>query len=130
MGETKGPKALAEGCKRQSIAGEARAMIMKTATLALASLLLAGPAAAGDRNGTTGELRSDCRSQNPYCYGYINGVAEQAAFDDVICWKGNLSTEAAVQIFLNWADKNPKYWGMTHREGVIFALTEAFPCKR
>jgi hypothetical protein len=54
--------------------------------------------------------------------------AELAQFEDIICFR-NLSAEAAVQIFLNWADKNPRYWGMKRGEGVRFALIEEFPCK-
>jgi hypothetical protein len=96
--------------------------------IALLALLLAGPAWAIDGT-TTGELRSLCSTHRLYCLGFIAGVFELAQHEKVICPQLDVSGGAAVQIFLNWADQNPKFWGMTRREGTLAALSAAFPCK-
>lgn len=39
------------------------------------------------------------------------------------------ATAAAVkQVFLNWAEKNPKAWGSRMSSGVMVALAQTWPC--
>ena len=118
--------------------------------IAFAALFLASPAVA-EEGATTGDLRSHCLSHDPIlhqqCVSYIAGVYEMTVlmgevyelFNDPVarlaehsisvCY-GNpsLHIDEAVQIFLSWAEKNPKEWSNPRSFGVKEALREAYPC--
>jgi hypothetical protein len=108
--------------------------------IALAALFLASPAVAEER-AITGDLRSQCLSHDPilhqHCLSYIAGVYEMTVlmgevyelFDDpvarlaehsiAVCYgKASLQIDAAVQIFLSWAEKTPKEWSNPRSFGV------------
>lgn len=36
---------------------------------------------------------------------------------------------AAIQAFINWAERNPQSWGLPPALGTMIAITEAWPCK-
>lgn len=40
------------------------------------------------------------------------------------------SNGAAIQAFINWAEKNPQHWGKRFSIGMMIALSETYPCKR
>lgn len=84
----------------------------------------------------------ETRSDHGFCAGYVVGVADmmqqvgrQGAgnFRSVfgMCVPKSLHTpsgNAEVQVFVNWAEKNPKEWGQVNEVGVVLALSEAWPC--
>jgi hypothetical protein len=123
--------------------------------IALAALLLAGPAmAVSAPDDTVGALQRDCRSKkvdlNLYCLGYIGGVLDTMAMNwyaharegtqlgrvasrldvcIIIPGAPAVTVETAVQVFLAWADKHPEEWGSARHSAVVLALNEAWPCK-
>jgi len=118
--------------------------------IALAARFLGSPAVA-EEGATTGDLRSQCLSHDPilhqHCLSYIAGVYEMTVWTGAVyellndpdarlaehsisvCYgKSSLPIDAAVQIFLNWAEKNPQEWSNIRSFGVKEALREAYPC--
>ena len=69
-----------------------------------------------------------------YCLGQASGVLSvmQANAREPIAWRmcspGFLTGGQAVQIFLNWAEKNPKHWQIPSAQGFALALKDAYPC--
>jgi Rap1a immunity proteins len=103
---------------------------------------------------TTGALRTDCSSEDVapmlHCFSYINALFElmmlngstmQNKFADnmdvqvaltssSVCYTDPIiSPRELVQVFLNWADKNPEKWTLPRVVGVTDALREQWPCK-
>lgn len=115
---------------------------LATAFVALAWLLVFLPKFAnGDVPETVQQLYEACKrpissSDRLECIVYIAGVADVMQFlapikdeDPVpfaICNTGSYG--AMVQAFVNWAEKNPKEWGMARLYGVMMALRLNWPC--
>jgi hypothetical protein len=122
---------------------------MKRTMCILACMLMATLAKADTRyTSTVQALLEACKSTSgpnmPYCLGFIVGVSEMMQqvsaglegggdFRAIygMCPKGHdgPSGGAKVQVFINWAEKNPKMWGKDNLIGVITALREAWPCE-
>jgi hypothetical protein len=71
-----------------------------------------------------------------YCYGMaigVMGTLEPSKTENTFyktCATSYYSGEQLSQIFLNWAEKNPKHWQLPAAYGFIVALMEAFPCPK
>ena len=71
-----------------------------------------------------------------YCFGMSTGVLAvlivNSADNSVnkACVKSFTSAEQVAQIFLNWADKNPKHWQVDAWLGFMAAITDAYPCPK
>jgi hypothetical protein len=121
---------------------------MRFAIVVLIALLLAAPAKAMQ---TTGDLRFDCMSQDLIkqlrCLVYVNAIMDEmqvlgsvntnpeseggrsvALSVFSICQKEATMYGAAVQVFKNWADRNPDKWNVPAAMGVSVALREQWPC--
>jgi hypothetical protein len=61
-----------------------------------------------------------------YCLGFVGGVGGAMVAAGSIC--GNPTIGARVQAFINWAEKNPRRWGLPDTLAVIWALKETWPC--
>jgi hypothetical protein len=74
--------------------------------------------------------------QQWFCAGFISATMEQMTVigatdlrhDFGICPKIGVSVNAGVQVFKNWAEKNPEVWGIQRYMGVTWAFKEAWPC--
>lgn len=70
-----------------------------------------------------------------YCIGVVSGVGKilyvSADLDTPLrsCTKDQVTNSQMIQIFMNWADKNPKHWQEPDFYGVAQALMDAYPCK-
>ena len=68
------------------------------------------------------------------CIGYVSGVMDVMAVVGTdhgettskygMCITERVSYQAAIQTFINWAEKNPKVWNQPRDIGVIVALKE------
>jgi Rap1a immunity proteins len=119
--------------------------------IALAALLLAGPARAADFL-TTSDLRSYCMSQNAtsqlvWKY-YLQGIVDVTIMAGIIhegletrkdressatmavCYGSDdtVTADAIQQIFLNWANQLPKEWSRPAGFAAVAALRETWPC--
>ena len=113
----------------------------------LLSLVLPPPASAANSGDVTVEaFYRECKrnGESDFCLMYVSGVMESmlAIESDILshpesskvqrkfamCLVGEVSAAAALQAFLNWADKHPKAWGAWRVAGVTAALQEAWPC--
>src|ERR1700730_13374474 len=91
---------------------------------------------------TTSEILQDCNSdansfeQGP-CLGAIHAVAAVLIMNHyktpdnglTMCVTGNLSSDATLQAFKNWAERNPKELERESIIGVVSALRDTWPCK-
>jgi hypothetical protein len=118
--------------------------------IVLAALLLAAPAGADFK---TLDLRSECMNENEMvrllCKSYLKGIVDVTLMTGIlhnslespkdrtfsartvaVCYeKGEeVSMDAVVQLFLNWAIRNPKEWSLPAQFGALHALREAWPC--
>lgn len=70
-----------------------------------------------------------------YCLGMANGVMGMMLVHQKqpntlrICSEGFVSNGQAIQIFLNWKDKNPTRWQEPAFVGFAWALQESYPCE-
>jgi len=82
-----------------------------------------------------------CRTENPYCTGYIAGIADTlAALSEPggplppnslasFC-PGQMTVKQAITAFQNYARANPEGLGINAAQFAGDALHEAYPCKR
>ena len=111
--------------------------LIGAAVLAVALLGTAGVKAEKDPNSTIEALLKNCKQKDKapglYCLGVIRGAAEVLAGSKdkeyKICTGGFVSYEQMRQIFINWADANPKHWQVGGVTGVVHVLTDTWPCK-
>lgn len=110
----------------------------------MAALPSTGAAAQEDFTNTEHLLKwckqPETSSNHAYCVGFILGVGNMMAMvgasapSDFRVTMGICAPEpgpspnAAVQVFINWAEKNPKYWGQSNIVGVTLALQQTWPC--
>lgn len=105
--------------------------------LALASL--AGAAAAQERAGrTVRHLYELCRAEDSpaeraYCHGYLFGAADLLRALGYVGNQGGIcdadySTDRLRQLFVAWAEKNPRRWREDQLTGVVAAFQEVWPC--
>ena len=112
-------------------------MTKKVLIAAIALLSLTVRAAPGQ---TVQEMIGNCRAPDGdpgrmYCIGQASGVMAlmMANSKDPVAWRacstGFISNGQAIQIFLNWADRNPTRWQIPSPLGFAIAVREAYPCK-
>jgi Rap1a immunity proteins len=71
-----------------------------------------------------------------YCIGYVSGLMDSMVGlggaklgpKNVRMCGQHVTYGAAVQAFMNWAQKNPEKWSHDRLEGVTSALSESWPC--
>jgi hypothetical protein len=110
--------------------------------LSILSMASAVPARAADIGSTDG-LLGMCKSTGAaygYCLGLISGMAavmEQVGLNTSGQFRSRMgmcvsapypSANAEVQVFINWAQQNPKFLGTPGAVGVTIALANAWPC--
>lgn len=89
---------------------------------------------------TVQEMVGNCREpdQAPeklFCIGQASGVMGMLMVNAKepisvrMCATGFISNGQAIQIFLNWADRNPTKWQLPSSLGFAYSLREAYPCK-
>lgn len=94
---------------------------------------------------STETLLGFCKQQlafpgHSFCLGYVSGIAGMMEEFSVkttgavrqrygMCVSSPYpSANAEVQAFINWAEKNPRAWGLDMQAGVILALSDTWPC--
>jgi hypothetical protein len=96
------------------------------------------PAIAGQTT-TVSDMIAKCKAPGghidvSHCIGAAEGVATlmmmNAKVPDAwrMCAKSFVSNGQVIQIFLNWAEKNPVKWQLPSGVGFALALAEAYPC--
>ena len=115
----------------------------------LLALLALAPGTAHANNYTVQDLLQMCNSPEGsqdfvYCVGYIGGLGDTLAMNGAtlpslpqrdanlirgisIC--GNISLEAAIQAFKNWAQAHPERWTEPAPPEVALALVQSWPCR-
>ncbi|HEX4635114.1 MAG TPA: Rap1a/Tai family immunity protein [Rhizomicrobium sp.] len=100
------------------------------------------PAPTGSRTFMTGaRLVQLCRTENPYCTGYVAGVADTLAplsepggplppGSLASFCPGQMTVKQAIVAFQNYARANPEGLGINAAQFAGDALHEAYPCKR
>ena len=101
---------------------------------------------AAGHSGTTQDLYAECTGSSGslehfVCLSYISGISDMMQLNGTssnpekirpemgMCPKNDGTTcAAAVQVFQNWAAKNPKSWSMPRSMGVMVARNAAWPC--
>lgn len=117
---------------------------MKRLILALAMMVIVPPAWSQSNNPiTVEEMRTSCNDGGfgeAACVGILLGVAvvlktnaEPRANPEgrpgfSMCADDFVSSEQMKQVFLNWANANPKHWQLHGPYGAMFALSQVFPC--
>lgn len=126
-------------------------MIKRTLMLGVFTLWASSSFGAESTPYSIQDLLQDCKAAEPRhtrCSDYIRGVADSAAFVGEgfaaipdragkvalgafgFCHANeNITYPQAVQVFVVWAEKNPKNWQQPSTMGVVSALREAWPCK-
>jgi hypothetical protein len=110
------------------------------AVLALA--LLGAPGAKAEEQLNVQRLISLCRGidvEKGFCLGFVAGVvsimAQTGSTTDGpkkimgACLPSFVSNSQFRQVFLNWADKNPQLWQRDAELGVVWAVSQIWPCK-
>jgi len=105
--------------------------------LAVALLGASGVKAEKDPKSTIEALLKNCKQKDAapglYCLGVIRGAAVTLAQSKdneyKFCPGGFVSYEQMRQVFINWADANPKHWQVEGVTGVIAILMDTWPCK-
>jgi len=117
----------------------------------IAATLLSSPALAAETNLLTVEdLLMQCKSddirEKISCISYVHGVSDMMGIgaavrksvpeaaavllDPVsVCNVGPVTAEQTMQLFINWAEKNPKESQETASIGVWTSIREAWPCQ-
>jgi hypothetical protein len=116
--------------------------------LVLAPLLVAQAAVPGQQQQTgsrtfmTGaKLLELCKTENPYCTGYVAGVADTLAplsepggplppNSLASFCPGQMTVKQAIAAFQKFAQANPEGLGINAAQFAGDALHEAYPCKR
>lgn len=100
------------------------------------------PPLPGNRAFMTGaRLMQLCQTENPYCTGYVAGVADTLAplsgpggplppNSLASFCPGPMTVKQAIAAFQNYAQANPEGLGINAAQFVGDALHEAYPCKR
>ncbi len=67
-----------------------------------------------------------------YCYGFFYGInyALTPYHDKLMCVPENLNHLEEAKIFIKWAKDNPQLWHIDQMNGVIYALSSTYPCRR
>ena len=98
--------------------------------------------AGGSRTFMTGAKLVDlCRTENPYCTGYVAGVADTLAplsepggplppNSLASFCPGKMTVKQAIAAFQKYAKANPEGLGTNAAQFAGDALHEAYPCKR
>lgn len=116
--------------------------------LALAPLLVAQAAVPGQRQEsgsrtfmTGAKLLELCKTENPYCTGYVAGVADTLAplsepggplppNSLASFCPGQMTVKQAIAAFQKFAQANPEGLGINAAQFAGDALHAAYPCKR
>lgn len=109
-----------------------------------AALMVSGSALAGSPNMTTTEAfvamcknKSSVSEQN-FCHGYAQGVYDKYVASrhpknnpPYVCFPnpGPLR-QSAIDAFVTWADKNPRYGKATAADSIMRYLATTYPCKK
>lgn len=72
-----------------------------------------------------------------YMNGFISGAmgsqnAKQMSGEDqkgLICYPNELTTGQAIAVFIEWSERNPKFWHRQEWENMYASQYGAFPCK-
>jgi len=100
------------------------------------------PQAAGSRTFMTGaKLIELCKTENPYCTGYVAGVADTLAplsepggplppNSLASFCPGQMTVKQAIDVVQKFAQANPEGLGINAAQFAGDALHEAYPCKR
>jgi hypothetical protein len=106
-----------------------------TTAVIIATLATAAPAIAGSVGTNTGnELYADCLDDSGFsrgiCSGYVIGALDAYinAGDTKICMPAHVTNGQIVDVFIEYARRNPK---ARHKQPAIvvwFAMVDAFPC--
>ena len=104
--------------------------------------VLAQPQSSGSRTFMTGaKLVELCKTENPYCTGYVAGVADTLAplsepggplppNSLASFCPGQMTVKQAIAAFQKFAQANPEGLGTNAAQFAGDALHEAYPCKR
>ena len=122
--------------------------MFRKSLIALAALALAVSAAHASNAVTVGKLLQLCNAASDstdsfYCFGFISGVGgvlqvQSHLVDENMnpvpnktktCIPEFITSDQLVQVFRNWAERNPKDWSWAATVGVMNALNETWPCK-
>jgi hypothetical protein len=115
---------------------------MRTTVLLLFLLAAQPMGAADEEKHDVQKLHEMCKlppgeTKAAICLGFISGVAEMMRLMSFSRYKevrgafgqcSEASYGAAMQAFMNWADKHPERWSKPMVVGVIEALNETWPC--
>ena len=112
---------------------------MKKLILSTALALTTMPVVAQDNRDDVQEMLGFCEEEYPtfsvgVCMGRIQGIYEFLAFNCKYNPDGpsmdavGVSYGAVQQVFINWANANPKNWNDHWAVGLATALEETFPC--
>ncbi len=116
---------------------------MKRLILALAMVVMVSPAWAFETPETVQDFMTACNDQEmgeAMCLGMLTGAGIVLKLNGDpkantegrpgfrICADEFVSAAQMKQAFINWAKANPKHWQMAGAYGMIFALTEVWPC--
>jgi Ssp1 endopeptidase immunity protein Rap1a len=112
--------------------------------LALAMLVFVGQAkATGEPGSTIQNLYNWCKTGDAtgklMCVNYVAGVTDTMTLVGAdhsetssswgMCITGRVSHVQAIQVLINWAEKNPKLWNEGKGIGAVVALRETWPCE-
>jgi len=104
--------------------------------------VLAQPQSSGSRTFMTGaKLVELCKTENPYCTGYVAGVADTLAplsepggplppSSLASFCPGQMTVKQAIAAFQKYAQANPEGLGINAAQFAGDALHEAYPCTR
>jgi hypothetical protein len=107
-----------------------------------AAVPAAQPAPGGSRAFMTGaKLLQLCKTENPYCTGYLAGVADALAplsepggplppNSLASFCPGQMTVKQAIIAFQKFAQANPEGLGLNGAQFAGDALHDAYPCKR
>jgi hypothetical protein len=76
----------------------------------------------------TYEQGLDDLTDTAFCFGYIEGIGALMQTRQEVC--SPILNGAALQAFINWAEKNPARWDWVASSGVSAALAETWPRRR
>ena len=110
----------------------------RAATALMAALILSCGAAQAEQPpgpyDSVLSLMNQCKgnvgpSWQMYCYGLVSGLIVGLRSTQYACAPEGATIALLAQIFINWAEKNPKEWEQFAKVGLAKALHEAHPCK-
>ena len=119
-----------------------RFLVLALTPLLLGQAAVPAPPTTGSRTFMTGaRLLELCKTENPYCTGYVAGVADTLAplsepggplppNSLASFCPGQMTVKQAIAAFQKYAQANPEGLGINAAEFAGDALHDAYPCKR